>query len=122
VSPRPRRGRRDGLARYLAPAAFLLAATIAALLIRSGFERGGGGSAGPVTVPSIPATTAKASTGVTTTTAATTTGAARYYTIKSGDTLQQIALDQGTTVERLLELNPKVDPASLTVGQRLRVG
>jgi LysM repeat protein len=118
VSPRPRRGRRDGLARYLAPAAFLLAATIAALLIRSGFERGGGSSVEPVTVPSISTRTESTSTGATT----GTTRAARYYTIKSGDTLQQIALDQGTTVERLLELNPSVDPASLTVGQRIRVG
>ena len=34
-------------------------------------------------------------------------------TIQEGDTLDQVALDHDTTVERLLELNPRIDPTSL---------
>jgi LysM repeat protein len=45
----------------------------------------------------------------------------RTYTIQEGDTLDQVALDHDTTVERLLELNPRIDPTSLQVGQRLVV-
>jgi LysM repeat protein len=41
--------------------------------------------------------------------------------IQEGDTLDQVALDHDTTVERLLELNPRVDPTSLQVGQRIVV-
>lgn len=45
----------------------------------------------------------------------------RTYTIEEGDTLDQVALDHDTTVERLLELNPSIDPTSLQVGQRIVV-
>ena len=38
-----------------------------------------------------------------------------------GDTLETVAEEQGTTVERLLILNPDVDPVALTIGQRIRV-
>jgi LysM repeat protein len=43
------------------------------------------------------------------------------YTVVSGDTLEQIALELETTVEKLLALNPDVEPTELRVGQRLRV-
>lgn len=63
------------------------------------------------------------------TTAATTTTATQTATqpqpvfveVESGGTLDQIALDNGTTVERLLQLNPGLDPTALQVGQRIRV-
>jgi LysM repeat protein len=42
--------------------------------------------------------------------------------VKSGDTLEAIAARHGTSVERLLELNPEIDPVALTIGQRIRVG
>ena len=45
----------------------------------------------------------------------------RTYTIEAGDTLDQVALEHDTTVERLLELNPRIDPTSLQVGQTLVV-
>ena len=108
---------RGGLARYAAPAAFLLAATIAVLLIRSALNESG---RAPATT-SVAVTTSATTTATTTTATATTTGAAQYHTIVSGDTYQQIALDEDTTVDELLRLNPGVDPAALTVGQRIRV-
>ena len=106
------------LARYAAPAAFLLAATIAILLVRSGLENG---ETAPVTTAS--ATTATVEEPPATTTAATTTNAAgaEFYEIQSGDTLAVVAEQHGTTVEQLLVLNPDLDPVALTIGERIRV-
>ncbi|HWL33635.1 MAG TPA: LysM domain-containing protein [Gaiellaceae bacterium] len=107
------------LARYAAPAAFLAAATVAILLVRSGLENG------DVTTP--PATTAAATTATTATEPGTTAGTttspagAEFYEIQAGDTLAVIADQHDTTVEQLLVLNPDVDPVALTVGQRIRV-
>jgi LysM repeat protein len=112
---------REELARYAAPAAFVLAVTIAALLIRSGFESGSSGSAAPAT--SI-ATTTRAETTTTTTasTSTTTTTAKQYYTIQSGDTYDTVAAKYGKTADDLLALNPGVDPHALRIGQKIRVG
>ena len=119
-----REPQRYPIARYLAPAAFLLAVTVAVLLIRAGM---GGGDAGSV----ITATTTAATTsGVTTSTTATTgtTGTietgeaeAEFYAIQEGDTLDKVALDHGTSVEQLLLLKPEVDTNALQIGQRIRV-
>ena len=45
----------------------------------------------------------------------------RTYTVQSGDTFGSIASKTGTTVARLEQLNPGVDPAALHVGQKIRV-
>jgi LysM repeat protein len=42
-----------------------------------------------------------------------------YWEVAPGDTLYNIALATGTTVERLLELNPRVDPSNLQIGQSI---
>lgn len=39
-----------------------------------------------------------------------------YWVIAPGDTLYRIAQSYGTTVERLLELNPGIDPMNLQPG------
>ena len=44
-----------------------------------------------------------------------------YAEVESGDTLDQIAIDNNTTVERILTLNPGLDPTGLQVGQQVRV-
>ena len=108
---------RARLARFGAPAAFLAAATVAILLVRSGLENG---------EPTVPATTAAVTTTAGTTTTGgpgttTTAAGAQFYTIQAGDTLAVIADEHDTTVEQLLVLNPDVDPVALTVGQRIRV-
>ena len=41
--------------------------------------------------------------------------------LKSGDTLAGIAAKTGTTVARLEQLNPGIDPTALRVGQTIRV-
>ena len=43
------------------------------------------------------------------------------YSVRSGDTLATIADRFGTTVDRLLALNPGIDPHALRVGQAVRV-
>lgn len=45
----------------------------------------------------------------------------KYYTVRSGDSYGKIASKHGTTVTRLKQLNPGVNPARIQVGQRLRV-
>jgi LysM repeat protein len=106
---------RRRLVRLAAPAAFLLAVTIAVLLVRAGLR------ADDDEQPDT-ATLAR------TTTQRTTSPPGpprppqpRTYTVEEGDTLDQIALDFDTTVERLLELNPDIEPTELRPGQRLRV-
>lgn len=42
-----------------------------------------------------------------------------YWQVEPGDTLYKIALEVGTTVERLMELNPAIDPMNLQIGQIL---
>jgi LysM repeat protein len=116
VDPR----RRRELAHYGAPVAFLIAATIAVLLIKAGL---GGGSSKTTTGAEIPtATTTVATTTRRRTTTQSTTTAARYYTIESGDTLGSVALKENTTVDALLRLNPGINPQALHVGQQIRVG
>ena len=113
-----RRLRRGEVARFAAPVAFLLAVTIAALLVRAGL-RGGGGETTP-TIPSV-SVAAPTFTGTTRPATATATSAARYYTVQSGDTFGSIAAKEGTSVQDLEALNPNVDPAALVPGQKIRV-
>lgn len=116
---------RGQLARFGAPAAFLLGVTVAVLLVRAGLADSGGSA--PATTPTTVATTLPETTATTATieTSPTTTTTpedeARFYTIERGDTLATVAANFGTTVEQLLTLNPGVDPTELRIGQRIRV-
>lgn len=93
---------RSRTARVLAPVVFLVAVTIAALLIREGM----GDRGEPVSTP--PPLTAAAV-------------GPRYHEVVRGDTLADLAARYGTTVAELRRLNPEIDPVSLRVGLRLRV-
>ena len=61
--------------------------------------------------------------GTTSTGAKTTTTSAqnKTYTVKAGDTLGMIAEKTGVSVAELQELNPELDPQSLTVGDSIRL-
>jgi LysM repeat protein len=107
-----RRGWRAEFKRYAAPVAFLAAVTIAVLLVRSGLEA----SSSP----------SESTTVVTTATTPTTTPTTRrprpkYYRLRAGETISDVALRFDTTVEELLSLNPKIEPNQLRIGQRIRV-
>ena len=113
------RTRRDELARFVAPAVFLLAITIVVLLVRAGLNGGETRSA-----PTVPISTAAATTSSTQTTpAALAPGKPKkqFYVIQSGDTFGVVAAKLNTTVEALQALNPGVSSNSLTIGQRIRV-
>jgi LysM repeat protein len=105
------------MARWGAPAAFLVAATVAVLLVRSGLSNGEGSTPPSATTTAATTTAERPTTGGTT----TSPGGAEFYEIQSGDTLAVIAESHDTTVEQLLVLNPDVDPVALTVGDRIRV-
>lgn len=96
---------RTTLARIAAPIAFLLAVTIAVLLVRAGLNDAdsrapaGGGPAATTRQPAGP----------------------RYYVVSAGDTLGAIARRFDSTVAELVRLNPGIDPVGLRVGDRIRV-
>jgi LysM repeat protein len=95
--------------RVAAPAAFLLAATAGVLAVRSANSEDS-------TPPPVATPTAAPET-----TAPTPRGLEQFHIVREGDTLATIAEENGTTVERLLELNPGIDPVALPVGARIRV-
>jgi LysM repeat protein len=106
------RGSRAALARYAAPAAFLAAVTIAVLLVRAGLDSGSRGT-----------TTATHGRLASTTTTSTTPRVRRrrYYRLRQGETISDVAVRFDTTVEQLLALNPGIKPNALEVGRRIRV-
>ena len=78
------------------------------------------------TTDATDATDTTETTGTSTDTTDTTDTSGAQTTIKvtvaKGDTLNAIALRTNTTVARLLELNPGIDPQALTIGQEIVVG
>lgn len=104
--------------RYVAPAAFLLAATIAVVLIRSGVEAGG--SRHGTTSGTAPA----ARKHVVATTSATTTKVSpkkRFWIVGAGDTFAVISSKSGVPVATIVRLNPKAHSTSLFIGERIRL-
>jgi LysM repeat protein len=89
-------------ARVAAPIAFLLAVTIAVLVVRAGLRDDGVTRPTPAGVTSSPAASAS-------------------VVVRSGDTLEGIALRVGTSVATLQRLNPGLRPEALRVGQSVRV-
>ena len=111
-------GRRRSSARLLAPIALVLFAFAFFLVIvnsdTSEESDNGRDRAGQ-----------RDNTGTGTTTTATDDGeppvGARFYTVKTGDTLAAIAETVGVPVDTLLELNPDLDPQALVSGQKIRL-
>ena len=60
-------------------------------------------------------------TGTGTTSTTSTDSERRTYRVRPGDTLQVIAERTGVSIEEIQELNPDIDPQSLTVGQRIKL-
>ncbi len=111
--------RRDEWRRYAAPAAFLLAATIAVLLVRSGLQAG---DSRRVTTTGVPTTTHKVVVTTPTTTGKKTTATARrFWTVQAGDTFGVISSKTGVPVATIEQLNPNVKSTSLFIGEKLRL-
>lgn len=111
---------REDWRRYVAPAAFLLAATIAILLIRSGLQAGTSSPQGTAATPTQPRKTVSSPT----TTGATPTtkkGGRRFWTVQAGDTFGVISTKSGVPVATIEQLNPNVKSTSLFIGQKLKL-
>lgn len=106
---------RSRITRWAAPVAFLALITIGALVVRAGLEHGKH-KVGRPTTTLVGKTTSSKGHGH-----KLKKHVRRYTTVQSGDTLASIAAKTGTTVARLMQLNPGVDPAALRIGQRIRV-
>jgi LysM repeat protein len=108
---------RPRFARLLAPLALIaVGVVVAAMVLGSGVvgsDNGGGSSSSSAN--DLPAATER------TTTAGRQQKRRSTYTIKANDTLSGIAEATGTTVDRLQELNPELDPQGLVAGQKIKL-
>ena len=110
---------RSTLARLLAPLALIVFALVFAAVVLGSGVIGGDDESDPVGTSDLPAATDQ-DQGTTTSERPQRRGPASY-TIKANDTLSGIAEANGTTVERLQELNPELDPQGLVAGQKIKL-
>jgi LysM repeat protein len=109
---------REDWRRYVAPAAFLLAATIAVLLVRSGLQAG---TSKPTTTVAVQTTHKTVSRSTSTAGTTTTKAGPRFWTVQAGDTFGVISTKSGVPVATIQQLNPTVKSTSLFIGQKLRL-
>jgi LysM repeat protein len=115
--------------RFLAPAAFLAAATVAVVLVRSGLEAGDSPANATGSIPTVPlkhivtttppTTTAKRKTKTTKT--RPKPAGRRFWTVRAGDTFAVISSQTGVPIVTIQQLNPNVASTSLFIGQKLRL-
>ena len=103
------------LRRYAAPAVFLLAVTIAVVLVRSGLESGKPPARATRTTSPLETLPAAARRNI------VTAKGKQYWRVRAGDTFGVIARATGVPLKRLERLNPKVSSTSLFIGQRVRI-
>jgi LysM repeat protein len=96
----------------IAPAAFLLAATIAVVVLRGVLQ---GGHATRSAPPARAAHTAPVKR------TPPPVAHHRVYTVRAGDTLSAIAERTGVTLARIMALNPKLQPTALFIGEKIRL-
>ena len=102
--------------------AFLLAVTIAVVLIRSGINSGK--TQTPAAEPPV-----STQSQVTTTTATTTTkkktkkapATQHYWTVQAGDTFNVISSKTGVPIATITRLNPNASSTSLFIGEKIRI-
>ena len=108
------------LRRYAAPAGFLLAVTIAVVLIHSALQSPGAPqTTATATHPAKQVETTPGTTKKKPGTHAKT--AQRFWTVRAGDTFAVIASTSGVPVATIERLNPNVKSTSLFIGQKLRI-
>ena len=99
-------------ARFLAPIA-LIAFAFAFYSVVSGDEEPTGSSPASQSATATPSATAKKKQ--------KKSSKPKTYTVKAGDTASGIAEKSGVDLETLMELNPELDPATLSPGQKIRL-
>ena len=103
------------MARLLAPLALIAFAVVVVAMVLGSGVVGDDESNGNNATSDLPAATERTTTGEKPAKRRAT------YTIKANDTLSGIAAQYGTTVERLQELNPELDPQGLVAGQKIKL-
>lgn len=109
----------DDWRRYAAPLVFLLAVTVAVVLIRSGINSGKSGTsaAAPhVSTRSRPTTTTKKKAK-----SKKAPATQRYWTVQAGDTFNVISSKTGVPVATIARLNPNASSTSLFIGEKIRI-
>ena len=96
---------RNSVARYVAPIALALAAVVVIVVVTSSISGGGEDSKHGARQEK------KSDHG----------SGEKYYTVQEGDSFSVIAEKEGTTEERLQQLNPDLDPQTLHPGQQVRL-
>lgn len=91
----------------MAPAAFLLAVTVAVVLIRAGMNAGSKATPARKTTTTIAAHVRKP--------------AKRFWTVRAGDTFAVISSQTGVPVATIARLNPRSTSTSLHIGQKVRI-
>ena len=100
-------------ARFLAPIALIAFAFALYSVIKDQSAPAGGNSAGSAT----PTATATAKSKK----KSSKKKKAKTYTVKSGDTLSGIAEKTDLSQEKILDLNPELDPSTLAPGQKIKL-
>ena len=107
----------DGWQRYAAPAAFLLAVTIAVIAVRAGFESGHS-----TTTTTVATTTKHAATTPTTTAVKPPPKTVKKFTtVQAGDTFSVISARTHVPVATIERLNPNVASTTLHIGEQIRI-
>jgi LysM repeat protein len=110
--------RRRSPARFLAPL-FLIAVIVAAMIVVQDGRKGTGDASTSTTQNGSSSTTRSGKTS--TTSKSSKASKAKTYTVKSGDSLSGVAVRTGVSIERIQQLNPKLDAQSLQVGQKIKL-
>jgi LysM repeat protein len=108
---------RPSLARLVAPLALIAVGVAVLAIVMGSGVTGDDSSSNAGGATDLPAATGKTNT-------STTPKKHRLpatYTIKANDTLSGIAARWGTTVDKLQELNPDLDPQGLVAGQKIKL-
>ena len=102
-------------ARFLAPIALVAFAFVLYSVVQDGREPAGGNSGAPAGATATP--TAKSKTSK----KKKSSKKAKTYTVKSGDTPSGIAVKVDVPLDQILELNPDLDPQTLTPGTKIKL-
>jgi LysM repeat protein len=94
---------------FAAPAAFLLAVTIAVVVVQSTRHHS---SASPLVMSNHPVVVSGQGVG---------DEGARFYRVAAGDTLAAIATKTDVPLARLRTLNPRLQPTALFIGEKIRL-
>ncbi len=109
--------------RFLAVAALIAAAAVGFYIVAiSGvIGSGSGGEAARTTATTATTTTAAAPAEEPAAGETTATTGQNTYTIKPGDSFASIAAEHNTSIAKIIELNPNVNPQNLKPGTEIKV-